>query len=257
MPFQDTMILKLYSITSGVSCNKSNFSLTFTHFVFSSQYWEEKKPSDHPFLSQKHEGALTTRGSSGQEPQPSSRGITYKIFWSRWGEPAMNHRAPSTGTSHGGTIVELVVCITVDTRSNGQSSYCRPAGRARDTLSLDSDPQSESTSASRWSASGSDPPRSAYNPSWTTGDLNRPLFWQHKGPGLVPGKLNRCYLNHGTCIHMTQVSNPTKARIYNTIRGNFVGSNNCTTYKYASIISIIVALLVWLLAFCNLRYESH
>jgi hypothetical protein len=73
----------------------------------------------------------------------------------------------------------------------------------------------------------------------------------------VLGKLNRRYFNHGTCIHMTQGSNPTKARIYNIIRGNFVGSNNCTTYKYASIISIIVALLVWLLAFCNLRYESH
>jgi hypothetical protein len=112
MPFQDTMILKLYSITSGVFCNKSNFSPTFTDFLFSSQNWEEKKPSGHPSLSQKHEGALTTRGSSGQEPQPSSRGIytiTYKMFWSRWEEPAMNHRAPSTGTSHGGTIVELVV----------------------------------------------------------------------------------------------------------------------------------------------------
>jgi hypothetical protein len=73
----------------------------------------------------------------------------------------------------------------------------------------------------------------------------------------VPGKLNRCYCNHGTSIHMTQGSNLTKACIYNIIRGNFVGSNSCTTYKYASIISVIVALLVWLLAFCKLRYESH
>jgi hypothetical protein len=73
----------------------------------------------------------------------------------------------------------------------------------------------------------------------------------------VLGKFNCCYCNHGTCIHLNQGSNLTKARIYNIICGNFVGNNNCTTYNYASIISIIVALLVWLLAFCNLRYESH
>jgi hypothetical protein len=130
------------------------------------------------------------------------RASGHSSFSSRWGEIAMNnHRAPSKCTSHGDSIIKLVVCVTVDTRSDGQSICCRPAGRhrrARDTLDLDS--QSESKSKSRWSESGSAPPPSAYNPSWTTGNLNRPLFWQQKSSGLVPGKLNRCYCNHDTSI---------------------------------------------------------
>jgi hypothetical protein len=73
----------------------------------------------------------------------------------------------------------------------------------------------------------------------------------------MPGNILLNHLNHGTCIYFPQSPILTKARIYNFIRGKSVGNNNCTMYEYASISSVIMALLVWLLAFCNLRYASY
>jgi hypothetical protein len=155
-----------------------------------------------------------------------------------------SHRAPSQRPSHGLSIFSVINRSAVDNRSNGQGNSGRTAGRARGT---------------RWSESESEPPPLSLQSELNrkTGDLHRPLLWHRRGPGLVPGNLIFNHLNHGTCIYFRQSPILTKARIYNIIRGKFVGNNNCTTYEYASIVSIIVALLVWLLAFCNLRYASH